>query len=107
MRAGTIPEFAPRQGGSISSMMRLNLAHRVVPLAMRQLTPAARHYLAESGSAGFSRNGIDPKAVLAKFDSITAGRLGEAARNRIIDAAMTLDRAATCANLVAAVATPG
>ena len=77
------------------------------PCAMRATGTDGREYLAEVlDPPGFSRKGIDPKAVLDKFNSITASRLGDAARNRIIDAAMTLDRAATCAHLAAAIATP-
>jgi hypothetical protein len=42
--------------------------------------------------------------VLDKFHSITEDRLGPGSRQRIIDAAMSLEKSASCADLMAAVA---
>ena len=53
---------------------------------------------------GFSRHGIDAKAVLEKFNTITAARLSRSSRGRIIEAAMGLDKAASCVELTAALA---
>lgn len=73
--------------------------------------PCAIHATAQDGKTylvevldppGFSRKGIDAKAVLDKFDSITANRLNQASRSRIVEAALNLDRAGTCADLVGA-----
>jgi len=55
-------------------------------------------------NVGFSRSGIDPQAVIRKFNSITAGRLGQASRERIIDAVMALDQSPSCAQLIEALA---
>jgi len=75
------------------------------PCAMRGTGKDGTTYMAEVlDPPGFSRHGIDARAVLDKFNSITAGRLGDAARNRIVDAAMNLDRAASSADLAAALA---
>ncbi|MEA2938380.1 MAG: 2-methylcitrate dehydratase, partial [Alphaproteobacteria bacterium] len=68
------------------------------PCAMRATANDGREYLAEIlDPPGFSRKGIDAKAVIDKFNSITAGRLGPASRQRIIDAAMAFDASTSCA----------
>jgi 2-methylcitrate dehydratase len=73
------------------------------PCAMRATGTDGRGYLAEVlDPPGFSRRGIDTAAVLKKFQSITAPHLDQAARERIIDAAMGLDKAASCAALTRA-----
>jgi 2-methylcitrate dehydratase len=75
------------------------------PCAMNASTQDGKTYLSEVlDPPGFSRAGLDPKAVLDKFNSITGDRLGVSTRNRIVDAAMGLDRAASCADLVGALA---
>ena len=75
------------------------------PCAMRATDAGGREYLAEVlDPPGFSRKGIDPKAVLDKFNSITEGRLGPSSRQRIIEAAMTLEKSPSCAALTDAVA---
>src|SRR6195256_5507463 len=75
------------------------------PCAIRATGSDGRSYLAEVlDPPGFSRKGIDQQAVLDKFHSITEGRLGQGSRQRIIDAAMSLDKSASCADLMAAVA---
>jgi 2-methylcitrate dehydratase len=53
---------------------------------------------------GFSRHGIDEGAVVKKFNAITAGHLGQRARDRIVEAALTLDNSKSCAALTAALA---
>jgi hypothetical protein len=40
--------------------------------------------------------------VLDKFNSITEDRLGPSSRQRIVDAAMALDKSTSCAELTAA-----
>jgi 2-methylcitrate dehydratase len=76
------------------------------PCAIRATGSDGRSYLAEVlDPPGFSRKGIDQQAVLGKFHSITEGRLGAGSRQRIIDAAMSLEKSASCADLMAAVAT--
>jgi hypothetical protein len=42
--------------------------------------------------------------VLDKFHSITEDRLGAGSRQRIIDAAMAIEKSTSCAELMAAVA---
>jgi len=75
------------------------------PCAIRATGTDGRSYLAEVlDPPGFSRKGVDQQAVLDKFHSITEGRLGPGSRQRIIDAAMSLDKSASCADLMAAVA---
>jgi 2-methylcitrate dehydratase len=73
------------------------------PCAMRATGTDGRSYVAEVlDPPGFSRKGIDTAAVLKKFQSITAPHLDQASRDRIIEAAMGLDKAASCAALTRA-----
>jgi 2-methylcitrate dehydratase len=75
------------------------------PSAIRATGTDGRSYVAEVlDPPGFSRKGIDQQAVFDKFNSITEDRLGAGSRQRIIDAAMGLDRSASCAELTAALA---
>jgi 2-methylcitrate dehydratase len=75
------------------------------PCAIRATGEDGREYFAEVlDPPGFSRHGIDAGAVLNKFNSITAARLGQRSRERIIAAAMGLDKASSCAELTAALA---
>ena len=53
---------------------------------------------------GFSRHGLDADAVTDKFHAITANRLPQAARDRIVESVMALDRAPSVADLIAALA---
>jgi 2-methylcitrate dehydratase len=53
---------------------------------------------------GFSRHGIDEGAVVKKFNAITAGHLSQRARDRIVEAALTLDNSRSCAALTDALA---
>jgi len=52
---------------------------------------------------GFSPDGPEAQTVLEKFARITADRLSSAARERIVEAVMTLDKAKTCERLMRAV----
>jgi 2-methylcitrate dehydratase len=73
------------------------------PCAMRAVGIDGKSYLAEVlDPPGFSRHGIDTDAVLKKFNAITAPHLNASARQRIIDAAMGLDKASSCADLTKA-----
>jgi hypothetical protein len=72
---------------------------------MRAIGTDGKSYVAEVlDPPGFSRHGIDTEAVLKKFNAITAPHLNAAARQRIIDAAMGLDKAPSCADLTKALA---
>ena len=53
---------------------------------------------------GFSRQGLDAEAVLAKFNRVTHDHLDAPARERISTAVMGLDRSASCAELTNAIA---
>jgi 2-methylcitrate dehydratase len=75
------------------------------PCAMRAKDRDGKAYLAEVlDPPGFSRHGVDADAVVHKFNSITSHRLNQASRDRIIQAAMSLDKAASLSELVAALA---
>ena len=73
------------------------------PCAIHARGTDGRDYVAEVlDPPGFSRKGIYPKAVIDKFNAITESRLSASARQRIIDAAMDLDKAPSPAALMAA-----
>jgi 2-methylcitrate dehydratase len=75
------------------------------PCAMHATGTDGRSYVAEVlDPPGFSRKGIDPKAVLDKFNAVTEDRLSAASRQRVIDAAMNLDKAPSAAALMTAIA---
>lgn len=63
-----------------------------------------RHAVEVLAPPGFSPNGPDAETVLEKFARITADRLSPTARERVVEAVMTLDKAATCQHLMRAVA---
>ncbi len=75
------------------------------PCAMHAKGTDGRDYLAEVlDPPGFARHGgIAAAAVLKKFNSVTHHRLSQSARDRIIEAAMGLDKASSCAGLSAAI----
>jgi 2-methylcitrate dehydratase len=78
------------------------------PCAIRATARDGREYFAEVlDPPGFSRHGIDPAAVVNKFNSITAPRLGKNSRERIIEAAMALDTSPSSRALTAALASAG
>jgi 2-methylcitrate dehydratase len=54
---------------------------------------------------GFSRGRLEAETVMKKFNTITAPHLVQRMRDRIIEAVMALDESASCAELMAAVAT--
>jgi 2-methylcitrate dehydratase len=54
---------------------------------------------------GFSRGRLEAETVMKKFDTLTARHLAQRARDRITEAVMALDESASCAELMAAVAT--
>jgi 2-methylcitrate dehydratase len=49
---------------------------------------------------GFPRDGLDERAVLDKFASVTEGRLTPETRNSLVDAVMALDKAISCEGLM-------
>jgi len=53
---------------------------------------------------GFSRQGLDADAVTGKFHAITANRLPQATRDRIVETVMALDRSPNVADVIAALA---
>jgi 2-methylcitrate dehydratase len=74
------------------------------PCAIQAKGTDGRDYVSEVlDPPGFSRKGIDAKAVIEKFNSLTEGRLPGPARQRIIDAAMQLDKASSSAELMRAI----
>ena len=54
---------------------------------------------------GFSRGRLEAETVMKKFNTLTAPHLARGARDRIIEAVMALDESASCAELMAPVAT--
>ena len=54
---------------------------------------------------GFSRGRLEAETVMKKFNTLTAPHLARGARDRIIEAVMALDESASCAELMAALAT--
>jgi 2-methylcitrate dehydratase len=54
---------------------------------------------------GFSRGRLEAETVMKKFNALTAPHLVQRVRDRIIEAVMALDGSASCAELMAAVAT--
>jgi 2-methylcitrate dehydratase PrpD len=54
---------------------------------------------------GFSRGRLEAETVMQKFTTLTAPHLAQRMRDRIIEAVMALDESASCAELMAALAT--
>jgi 2-methylcitrate dehydratase len=54
---------------------------------------------------GCSRGRLEAETVIKKFGALTALHLAQPARDRIVEAAMALDESASCAELMAALAT--
>ena len=54
---------------------------------------------------GFSRSRLEAETVMKKFNTLTARHLAQRARAHITEAVMALDESASCAELMAAVAT--
>ena len=75
------------------------------PCAIRAKGTDGKDYVAEVlDPPGFSRRGLDADAVTAKFHAITANRLPQAVRDRIVEGVMALDRAPSVAGVIAALA---
>jgi 2-methylcitrate dehydratase len=55
---------------------------------------------------GFSRGRLDAATVIKKFNALTTPHLAQAARDRVVDAVMTLEKSPTCAQLMKSVAAP-
>ena len=78
---------------------------RRLPLRDPSHQPGRKKYVAEvPDPPGFSRHGIGAEAVIEKFKAVTAENLGQSARDRIIEAAMALDKSKSCAALTDALA---
>jgi 2-methylcitrate dehydratase len=74
------------------------------PCAMQGAGTDGKTYVAEMfDPPGFSQSGLDQGIVLHKFNSVTSHRLSRGARDRIIEAALTLDKASSPAKLIEAI----
>jgi 2-methylcitrate dehydratase len=75
------------------------------PCAIRARGADGTDYRAEVlDPPGFSRHGLDTDAVTGKFHAITASRLPQAARDRVVESVMALDRSRSVADVIAALA---
>jgi 2-methylcitrate dehydratase len=75
------------------------------PCALHATGRDGQHHTVEIlAPPGFSPNGPDAQTVLEKFARLTADRISPAARDRIVEAVMTLDREKTCEELMRALA---
>ena len=73
------------------------------PCAIRARGTDGKEYIAEVlDPPGFSRHGLDAEAVTSKFHAATGERLPKDARERIVDAALSLDRSPDISRLIAA-----
>ncbi len=75
------------------------------PCAISAKGTDGKDYVAEVlDPPGFSRQGLDADAVTGKFHAITTSRLPQAARDRIVETVMALDRSPSVADMIAALA---
>jgi 2-methylcitrate dehydratase len=75
------------------------------PSAIRAKGTDGKDYIAEVlDPPGFSRTGLDAKAVIDKFHRVTSDRLPEAVRERIVESVMALDRRPDVGDVMAALA---
>jgi 2-methylcitrate dehydratase len=75
------------------------------PCSIRANGTDGKVYVAETlDPPGFSRHGLDAAAVTEKFHAVTANRLPQATRDRIIESVMALDRSPNLAGVTAALA---
>ena len=75
------------------------------PCALHATSRDGRHHSVEVlAPPGFSPDGPDANTVLEKFARITTDCISLAARDRIVEAVMTLDKAITCEDLMRAIA---
>ena len=73
------------------------------PCRLDAMGKDGRNYRAEVlFPPGFSRGGLNPETVIAKFNAMTSDRLSPAARDRIVRAVMALDDAASLVALAEA-----
>ena len=73
------------------------------PCAIRAKGTDGKDYAAEVlDPPGFSRHGLDADAVTGKFHAITSGRLPQAARDRIVESVMALDRSRSVTDVMTA-----
>jgi 2-methylcitrate dehydratase PrpD len=86
----TDPSWAERAPGAYPCSLRAHFANGRELLVEIPFPP------------GFSRNGLEESAVVEKFHAVTADALPQAARERIVAAALALDGAASVADLMAA-----
>jgi len=76
------------------------------PCSLEVLTEDGREEMVEVPyPPGFSRGRLEAETVIKKFGALTAPHLAQRARDRIIEAVMALDESASCAELMAALAT--
>jgi len=66
----------------------------------------AEHTVEVPYPPGFSRGRLDETTVIKKFQEVAAPHVDQARRDRIVDAALTLDKSASCMQLMRAVAAP-
>ncbi len=72
------------------------------PCGLRAIDRDGRELVADVPyPPGFARDGLTAAEVISKFHAITASHLSETARERIVAAAQTLDRAASLDSLMA------
>jgi 2-methylcitrate dehydratase len=77
------------------------------PCSMRAKDAGGQEIVAESiDPPGFSRHGVDANAVIKKFNSNTHPWLDAAGRQRVIDAAMALDKSSSIDDLTKAIGQP-
>jgi hypothetical protein len=75
------------------------------PCAIRARGTDGVDYIAEVlDPPGFSRRGLDASAVTDKFHAVTSARLPPAVRDRIVEAALELDRSPDLEQLIVALA---
>src|SRR5262249_36445375 len=76
------------------------------PCSLEVRTEDGREEVAEVPyPPGFSRGQLEAETVIKKFGALTAPYLAQRVRDRIIEAVMALDESASCAELMAALAT--
>src|SRR4029078_3120664 len=73
------------------------------PCAIRAKGTDGKDYAAEVlDPPGFARHGLDADAVLHKFHAVTGGRLPKDIRERLVEAAMSIDHSTDLSPLTAA-----
>jgi hypothetical protein len=73
------------------------------PCVIRARGTDGQEYVAEVlDPPGFSRHGLDARAVTDKFHAITCSHLPQAARDRIVESVMAVDQSPTLVDVTAA-----